>query len=181
MRNETEFLGLIVGINEIKIKDDRKALVRDWPTPNNISEVRSFLGLVQFFSRFVKDFSKIAAPITNLMRKNGSIAKWDQSCDAAFKTLKRSLISAPIMPAPDWARPFRCHTDAGQISVGETLKQIGESGQEHVISYFSKRLSAAERTIRPTTASCWVSYIFFSDFAVIWKGQNSKCSQTMKS
>lgn len=68
----------------------------------------------------------------------------DTRCDAAFLSLKEALVSAPVMRAPDWNRPFRCHTDASQLAVGGILTQIDDSGDEYVISYFSKRLTPAE-------------------------------------
>lgn len=144
MKTETEFLGLIVGRDGIKIGEERKRLIQEWPVPKNITELRSFLGLVQFFRRFVKDFSKIATPLTNLTRKHSHIGNWNEECEAAFNFLKESLTSSPIMAAPDWSRPFRCHTDACQFAVGGTLTQLDDAGREHAISYFSKRLSAAE-------------------------------------
>lgn len=91
MRSETEFLGLIVGRNEIRIGDDRKKLIKDWRTPSTITELRIVLGLVQFFRRFIRDFSRIAAPFTNLTRKNGCISKWDslsmQFCPRDLETI----------------------------------------------------------------------------------------------
>lgn len=144
MCDETEFLGLIVGKSGIKIGDDRKTLIRDRPTPTNITELRSLLRLAQFFRRFIREFSKIAAPLTNLTRKNGSISKWDQGCDSAFNQINASLISSPIMKVPDWTKSFRCHTDASQLAVGGNLTQLGEFGEEHAISYFSKQLYPAE-------------------------------------
>lgn len=136
LQKETEFLGLKVGTNRIKIGDDRKKRIQDWPTPKTITELRSFLGIVQFFRRFIRDFSRIAAPLTNLTRKNSCIANWDSACDSAFGTLKDTLISAPIMRAPDWTRQFRCHMDASQVAVGGSLTQLSEDGNEHVISFF---------------------------------------------
>lgn len=144
MRQETEFLGLIVGTGGISVGEDRKKLIKEWPVPTMVTELRSFLELVQIFRRFVKEFSRIAAPLTNLTRKNSSIANWNNECTSAFRSLKEVLITAPVMQAPDWSRPFRCHTDASQLAVGGTLAQIGANGDEYVISYFSKRLSAAE-------------------------------------
>lgn len=92
MRTETEFLGLLVGKSGIKIGDDQKALVRDWPVPKNLTELRSFLGLVQFFRRFINDYFKTATPLTNLTRKHSNISKWDSVCDTAFQNLKTALI-----------------------------------------------------------------------------------------
>lgn len=144
MTEETEFLGLIVGREGVRIGDDRKQLVKDWPIPKTTTELRSFLGLVQFFRRFIQDFSRIAAPLTNLTRKYSNISLWNEQCTVAFDSLKESLISAPIMRAPDWSKSFRCHTDASQVAVGGTLTQISDDGNEHAVSFFSKRLSPAE-------------------------------------
>lgn len=143
MTEETEFLGLMVGRNGITIGEDRKKLVKEWPIPKTITELRSFLGLAQFFRRFIRNFSHKAAPLTNLTRKNGSIRQWNTECHEAFNALKKSLVSAPIMQAPDWSKSFRCHIDASQLAVGGTLPQ-SNGDDEHVISYFSKRLSPAE-------------------------------------
>lgn len=144
MTQETEFLGLIVGRTGVRIGDDRKKLIQEWPIPKSITELRSFLGLVQFFRRFIKDFSKTAAPLTNLTRKYSNISSWNDECNSAFQSLKETLVNAPVMRAPDWSRPFRCHTDASQVAVGGTLTQADDDGDEHAVSFFSKRLSPAE-------------------------------------
>lgn len=144
MTTETEFLGLTIGIGGVKIGEERKKLIREWPKPKTVTELRSFLGLAQFFRRFIKSFSRIATPLTNLTRKHSNMDQWNDNCNDAFDSLKTSLISSPIMRAPDWGRPFRCHTDACQLAVGGTLTQIGDDKEEHVISYFSKRLTPAE-------------------------------------
>lgn len=143
MTDKTEFLGLQVGKKGIRVSDERKRVVQDWPTPQTISELRSLIGLLQFFRRFIHGFSETAAPLTNLTRKGCSMAQWNDHCDSAFSQLKSKLTNAPIMKAPDWALPFRCHIDASQLAVGGTLTQVHATG-EHPISYFSKRLSPAE-------------------------------------
>lgn len=144
METETEFLGLMVGTNRIKIGDDRKEIIKTWPVPTNLTEWRGFIGLLKFFRRFIKNLSETAAPLTNLTRKGKGIKDWDESCDSAFATLKERLVTAPIMTAPNWERPFICHTDASQLAVGGTLTQRNENGEEKVISYISRGLSPTE-------------------------------------
>lgn len=141
---EVEFLGLIVGKHGIRIGEDRTDAVRLWPKPSSITELRSFIGLLQFFRRFIKGFSEIAAPLTNLTRKGIGIAKWDKRCDEVFQEMKDKLSSAPILVPANWNKPFRCHTDASQFSIGGTLTQLDSNGHDRVIAYFSKRLSKAE-------------------------------------
>lgn len=159
-KTETEFLGLIVGRDGMKIGEGRKRLIKDWPVPTSITEVRSFLGLAQFFRRFIKHYSQIAAPMTNITRKNGSINNWDKDCNESFTILKHALVTAPIMRAPDWSRPFRCHTDASQLAVGGTLSQLDNEGNERVLSYFSKRLSPAEENYSANDRELLDWYIF---------------------
>lgn len=142
--SDTEFLGLNVGIKGVSISLDRKKVVADWPTPKSLTELRSFLGLLQFFRRFIRNFSHLAAPLTDLTRKGFGINNWNKSCDTAFAMLKEKLCSAPIMQLPDWNRPFRCHTDASGFAVGGSLGQLNEYGDEVVVAHFFKRLSPAE-------------------------------------
>ena len=75
------------------------ATVVDWPTPTNITEVRSFLGIAGYYWRFVKDFSKIASPLTRLLRKDHKF-EWIDECEASFQELKQRLVTAPILIIP---------------------------------------------------------------------------------
>lgn len=121
MQNETEYLGLHVSADGISVGPERIQAISDWPKPTSLTELRSFLGLLQFFRRFIKEFSAVAFPLTDLTRKDRGIAKWDNECDLAFETLKTSLISAPILVSPNWSKPFYFHIDASQKAVGGTL------------------------------------------------------------
>ena len=144
MEKETEFLGLIVGCNGIRVNPEKVAVLRDWPKPKSLTEVRSFIGLLQFFRRFIKGFSEVAAPLTGLTRKGKGIAAWDSTCDDSFNTLKQAITTSPILTSPNWSRPFRCHVDASQKAVGGTLTQLDEEGNKRVVAFFSKRLSEVE-------------------------------------
>lgn len=77
----------------------------------------------------------------NLTRKNASISNWNKECDKAFAYLKDDVVSATIMRAPNWSLPFRCHTDASQIAVGNTLEQMDDEENEYIVFYSSKLLS----------------------------------------
>lgn len=86
--------------------------MREWPKPNSISELWSFMSLLQYFKRFIRGFSEKAAPLANLTQKSSGIKNWDDKCEKAFSILKQSLVSAPILISPQWDIPFKCHTDA---------------------------------------------------------------------
>jgi len=144
MKDEMNFLGLIVGKNGIRVNPEKVKVLKTWPKPENLTELRSFLGLIQFFRRFIKGFSGIAAPLTDLTKKEKGIQCWNEKCDESFESLKNSITSAPILIAPDWNKQFRGHVDASQLAVGGTLTQLDEHGNDRVIAFFSKKLTQAE-------------------------------------
>lgn len=144
MTSQTEFLELQLGVEGISIGDDRKKAIAEWPIPQNLTELRGFVGLLQFFRRFIRHFSHIAAPLTNLTRKGSGIRLWNDECTKAFNALKKTLCQAPVMQPPDWHKPFRCHVDASALAVGGTLTQLDTDGHDRAIAYFSKRLNPAE-------------------------------------
>lgn len=84
MKMETKFLGLMVVQDGIKIGDGQKRLIKEWPTLEKLTELRSLICLLQDFRRFIEEFSHIATPVTNLTRMHSNIKKQDYKCDAAF-------------------------------------------------------------------------------------------------
>lgn len=143
MTQEVEFLGIIVSNKGIQVNSDKISIIKEWPKPESISEVRGFLGLASFFRRFIKGFSDIALPLTSLTKKGNSIQNWDESCAKAMDELKLRLTSSPILSHPDFKKPFKCHVDASQFAVGGTLTQVVD-GQEKAIAYFSRKLNKAQ-------------------------------------
>ena len=108
----------------------------------DVSEVRAFLGLAGYFRRFVRDFSKIAAPLTNLI--TAEQFAWTTSCDEALESLKRSLVSPPILAHPDFDLPFSIWVDASHVAVGAVLMQK-QQGKNRVIAYASQSLTKAQQ------------------------------------
>jgi hypothetical protein len=105
--------------------------VLDWKQPTFMSEVQSFLGLAGYYRRFIPNFSKIAKPIIELLKK-GNKYVWGHTCGEAFKNLKKLLITSLVLPQPDIAKPFDVHYDASGTSLGGVLMQ-----ECQVISYSS--------------------------------------------
>jgi hypothetical protein len=98
-QTELEFLGHIVGAEGIKVDPRKTETVRQWPTPKNVSHVRSFLGLANYFRKFIKDFAKIAYPMTELTKKDTPWT-WTDNCQTAFDRLKDALTSAHVLKTP---------------------------------------------------------------------------------
>jgi hypothetical protein len=141
-RSEVEFLGHQLGANGLAVSQDKISAVRDWPTPRNVGDVRSFLGLAGFYRRFVKDFSKIALPLTQMTQKERSW-EWGKEQQAAFDALKAALCSAPVLLIPDPSKPYTLNCDACDYAIGATLQQDQGNGLQPV-AFMSRKLKPAE-------------------------------------
>ena len=143
MSDEVGFLGHRLGANGLAVAPDKISAVRDWPAPRNAHDVRSFLGLAGFYRKFVKDFSKLALPMTELTHEKCPWT-WGAVQKESFEALKASLCSAPVLLIPDPSLPYTLNTDACNYAIGATLQQDHGNGLQPV-AYRSKKLSPAER------------------------------------
>nr|GEZ24734.1 DNA-directed DNA polymerase [Tanacetum cinerariifolium] len=127
------------GIEVDKAKVD---VIAKLPHPTTVKGIRSFLGHASFYRRFIKDFSKIARPMTRLLEKDTSFL-FSKECVEAFQTLKRKLTEAPTLIAPDWDMPFELMCDANDFAIGAVLGQCQEN-RFRPIHYASKTMTEAE-------------------------------------
>ncbi|CAA7057648.1 unnamed protein product [Microthlaspi erraticum] len=138
--------GIVLGhrISEKGIEVDRAKIevMMSLQPPNSVKGIRSFLGHAGFYRRFIKDFSKITRPLTQLLCKEVKF-DFDSTCLEAFHTIKGALVSAPIVQPPDWNLPFEVMTDASDYAVGAVLGQRKEK-KLHVIYYASRTLDEAQ-------------------------------------
>ena len=108
---KVHFLGHVISKEGISVDLAKVTAVVDWLRPTNISEVRSFLGMAGYYRRFVKDFSKIASPLTQLLCKNHKF-DWTSKCEASFQELKNRLVTAPVLTVPQGNEEFMVYSDA---------------------------------------------------------------------
>ena len=120
--------------------DDQKIKANlEWEKPKTTKRLRSVLGLASYYRKFVRDFAKIANPLSDLLKK--SVAEiWHEHCYCAFGELKRRLTSAPVLKFPEFKKPFEVHTDASEFAIGGVLMQEGRP-----VAFESKKVSDVER------------------------------------
>jgi hypothetical protein len=141
---EIPVLGDFVGINGCRVDPSKVAAIRTWPTPRNVSELRSWLGLATYLHKFSENFASIARPLTSLLAKDTPWL-WSPSCEEAFDGIKTSLMNAPVLALPDFARPFSVVCDASIRGIGCCLMQDDAQGIARPVSYQSRQLRKAER------------------------------------
>ena len=151
-REEIEYLGHVVSGKGIATNPKKVEAVTKWPTPKTVYDVRSFLGFVGYYRRFINDFSKIAKPIreviTGLENQSKRTAKktfveWTEAADSAFEHLKKLCTSTPILAYPDYKLSFLLHTDSSSEGLGAVLYQK-QDGKLRVIAYASRSVSKSE-------------------------------------
>lgn len=111
----------------------------DWQTPRSVKDLRSFLGLANYYRKFIAGYSKKVAVLTDLLKKN-TVWAWTEKCDGAFNLLKEVIASEPILKLPDFELSFEVHTDASDKAVGGVLVQEG-----HLMAFESRKLNDAEQ------------------------------------
>ncbi|GFY34777.1 retrovirus-related Pol polyprotein from transposon 17.6 [Trichonephila clavipes] len=171
---EVKILGHLVSSNVVRPDPDKIKAVKNFPTPKNIHDIRSFLGLCSYFRRFIKGFCYLAEPLQSLL-KSGVEFHWGPEEVEAFNSLKKALTSDPVLGMYDERASTEIHTDASGYGIGAVLVQI-QNNVEKVIAYASRTLTKAEKNYSTTEREClaivWATnkfrpYIFGKHFTVV--------------
>jgi hypothetical protein len=134
-----KFLGHTISGDGISVDPSKVQEVMDWKPPTSVHQIRSFLGLAGYYRRFISDFSRIATPMTELLKK-GAKFSWNQKCEDVFHTLRDHLTTAPVLAQPDVSKPFDIYCDASGTGLGGVLMQ-----DNRVIAYASRALRVHEQ------------------------------------
>ena len=116
--------------------------MKNLPTPKNLRDVQSVLGLFQYYKNFVKDFTRIAGPIYLALKKDQ--LQWRPEQEKAFCTLKQKMMESPILVHSDYDKEFILYTDASYQGLGFILSQKDEQGKEHLVRYGGRKLRPNE-------------------------------------
>ena len=143
-RQQVTFLGHVVSTDGVATDPSKTEAVSKWPTTQNRKEVQQFLGLANYYRRFVKDFALISKPLQRLTEKYAPF-EWTIGCQNAFDELRKRLVSSPVLAYPDYGRRFILDTDASDVGIGAVLSQVSDCGSERVIAYASRLLTRPEQ------------------------------------
>lgn len=150
------FLGFVVSQKGIEADPQKVQKMLAFQRPTTVQEVRSFLGLIGFYRRFIKDFSKVAKPLTQLLSATpkGQSVKWGQREQKAYETLRYKLVQAPILAYPNLQKKFILHTDASLLGLGAVLSQEDDDDKPRAIEYASRTLNKHEVRYGATELEC---------------------------
>ena len=136
---EVRFLGHVVSASGMSVDPEKVEALMSWERPKLVFEIRSFLGLAGYYRRLIEDFSRLAAPMTRLTRKEIKF-DWDDRCEETFHELKRRLTSAPILIVSERGQGYIVYCDASKAGLGCVLMQSGR-----VVAYGSRQLKNHEK------------------------------------
>ncbi|QRW25063.1 Transposon Tf2-7 polyprotein [Rhizoctonia solani] len=142
--SEVDYLGVIANGEGVKADPKKITQAVDWATPRSVKGVQEFLGFINFYRRFIHNFSKLAQPLYQLLQKNIPW-EWGERQEVSFKALKQALIESPVLIQPDPYKEFFLECDASDFATGAVLNQKGSDDKLHPVAFLSKSLAPAER------------------------------------
>jgi hypothetical protein len=126
--------------------------IKDRVEPKNVKQVQQFLGMSNYYRRFIRDYARIVAPLYELLKKENKFL-WSEFCKNSFSDLKKALVSYPVLRQPDFSKQFILHTDASNLAIGVVLSQE-EDDKDHAVAYFSRLLKGAELNYSISEKEC---------------------------
>lgn len=153
---KVHYLGHVITKDGVQVDVTKTDAVKSFPTPKCTKDVRSFLGLCNYYRKFIKNYSTIISPLTSLLRKEINF-EWSVDCQYAFDQLKIALTSPPVLAYPDNSKTFTLTTDASCTVLGFVLGQFDDKGKERVIAFGGRSLNKFERNYSISERECLLS------------------------
>eukprot|EP00253_Pinus_taeda_P033806 PITA_33806 len=126
--------------NELKMDPEKVAAIVSWPSPKSLFEVRSFHGLASFYRKFIRNFSKIYAPMLDTIKKVNHPFHWTEAAENSFQILKMKITERPVLRLPDFSKLFQVRCDASGTAIGSVLSQ-----EDRPVAYFSEKLNESRQ------------------------------------
>lgn len=149
-QNSVKYLGHIIQHDSVTPLKDNLIAIKHFPTPTTQKQVRQFIGKINFYNKYIPNFSITLDPLYNLLRKDQKFI-WDEKCKNTFEKMKELLCSKPILAIFDPNLPIHIYTDASLQGIGAVLKQPQENGEEKPVAYFSRKLNDSQKKKKPFT------------------------------
>ncbi|KAF1324811.1 reverse transcriptase, partial [Globisporangium splendens] len=141
---EIPVLGCFVGKSGVRVDPEKVKAIDDWPMPQNVKQLRQWLGLANYLHKYTRNYAALVQPLTQLLKKDVEW-KWSKDHQTAFGEVKRSLREAPVLALPNHDKPFHVVCDASDYAIGCALMQHDDEGHERVVLCQSRQLRPAER------------------------------------
>lgn len=151
-QKEVEYLGHTILALGVATEEDKIKADKSWPSLRNLKDLRGFLCLTGYYRRFIRHYSLINRPLSDMLKKGVSFL-WTTAAETTFQQLKDALIQAPVLALPDFTKPFVLETDASEVGFGAVLMQ-----ENHPIAYLSK-LFARRIKHCPLMRSVWLLFL----------------------
>jgi len=144
---EVEFLGVVIGLEGIKMEKEKVKEVLDWPTPKCVKDVQKFLGLVNYYCQFIQGFATIARPLYDMVRKDQKW-EWMERQEEAFRELKERFTKKPMLVAPDLDKKMRMEVDASDYTTRGVLSMECKDRRWRLVAYLLKSLNETKRNYK---------------------------------
>jgi hypothetical protein len=138
------YLGHVLSKHGVEVDHEKTKAITTYPVPKSAKDVKAFIGVCNYYRRFVKGFAEIASPLNKLLQKDVPF-EWSSACQSAFEKLKQTLVSAPILAFPNFDKQFILRVDASGYSISYILAQLDDSGKEVAIHFGGRSLGPGER------------------------------------
>ena len=144
---EVEYLGVIISKDHIAMDPIKVNGIKNWKRPTTLRELRAFLGFLNFYRMYIRNFSSLAAPLNALIAfcAKGGKFHWEYEHESAFQALIDAVCTAPVLCQPRFEDPFVVDCDASAYAIGAVLQQEGEKGKLHPVAFLSRTLDATQR------------------------------------
>ena len=169
--DSVEFLGFELSANGIRPQKRLTEAIENFAQPLNKKEVKSFLGLANFYRTFIKNFAEISHPLNQLTSDNVDF-RWTNDCEVAFKTLKQKLCSEPVLAFPQVGQKFMIEVDASDTAFGGVLMQKDEDGVSHPVAYYSDTVKKSQKGWAPTTKEAFALILALRHWYVYLAGNH---------